>query len=529
MALELEQAIGQKLLLSFEGKGSPQKEFLARLRRQQVGGVTLFRSLNVENPAQVRALTGALQQAAAEAGQARLLVAADQEGGQLMAVGEGTTPFPGGMALGATRSADLAYKVGYAIGRELAAMGINVNYAPVCDVNVNPYSAVVGTRAFGEEPQLVAELSAAMATGIQAAGVAATAKHFPGHGDTTSDSHFGMPVLQHDEARLHRVELPPFAAAVQAGVRLVMTAHIALPALHEGVNVPATLSAPVLRGILREELGFEGVIVSDAMDMRAIRQGAGLVEDAVRAVEAGVDLLLLNHPPAEQERVYTGLVEAVQRGDLSGQEVLASAERVLRVKRWLDEQTQPELNVVGCNEHQALAGEVATEALTLVRDEAGMLPLRLDSQARIAAILPQPQDLTPADTSSYVKPALASALRKYHAHVDEIILPLDPGDEDVASVRQRSEEYDLIVVGTINATAYGGQAALVNTLLQSGVPTLAVAMRLPYDLRAYPTAPTYICTYSVLPSALQALASALWGEVPFRGRLPVTIPEGPWI
>jgi len=186
----VEQAIGQKLMLSFAGI-EPSAEILAALKRQHVGGVALFRALNVENPAQVRTLTAALQQAAAETGQPPLLVAADQEGGQLMALGNGPTPFPGNLALGATGSEDLAQRVGTAIGRELAAMGINVNFAPVCDVIINPQNPVVGTRSFGEDPRLVARLSAAKIRGIQAAGVAATAKHFPGHGDTTLDSHDG--------------------------------------------------------------------------------------------------------------------------------------------------------------------------------------------------------------------------------------------------------------------------------------------------------------------------------------------------
>jgi beta-N-acetylhexosaminidase len=526
MPLTLEQAIGQKLLLSFDGTALS-AEMLETLRQQPVGGITLFRHRNVRSPEQVRALTAALQRAAAETGQPPLLVAADQEGGQLMALGDGPTPFPGNLALGATGSEGLARRVGAAIGRELAAMGINVNFAPVCDVNVNPQNPVVGTRSFGEDPAQVARLSAAKIAGMQAAGVAATAKHFPGHGDTTFDSHDGAPVLAHDAARLRRIELPPFIAAIRAGVRLIMTAHIALPALDDGRNLPATLSPKILRGLLRAELGFEGVIVSDAMDMRAIEQGPGLVVDAIAALTAGVDLLTLNHTAAEQRAVHAGLLQAARRALLSPEALLASAQRVLTLKGWLARHAQPSLDVVGCAEHRALALEVASRAVTLVRDTPGWLPLRLDPEARVAALVPRPADLTPADTSSYITPALARALRKYHPSVHEFVIPLNPSEAEVAALREQMGDYALVVVGTIHATAHPGQAALVNALLAGNVRTVAVALRMPYDLLAYPAAPAYVCTYSIQPPAIEALAQALFGRIPFAGRLPVSIPEKP--
>jgi beta-N-acetylhexosaminidase len=523
MSLSLEQAIGQKLMLSFVGHELP-REFLATLHRQHVGGVTLFRHHNVANPPQVRALTAALQRAAQEAGQPPLLIAADQEGGQLMAIGNGTTPFPGNMALGAARSDELARRGGYAIGRELAAMGLNVNYAPVCDVNNNPQNPVVGTRSFGEDPAWVARLSAAMVEGLQSAGVAAAAKHFPGHGDTAADSHHRVPVLLHDEARLRSVELPPFAAAVKAGARLVMTAHVALPALEGGVDLPATLSPTILRGLLRNGLGFDGLIITDALDMRAIQQGPGLAIDAIAAVAAGVDLLVLSAEADLPQSLHAALLQAAQRLLLSTDELMASAERILSLKRWASAQAQPSLDVVGCAEHRALALEVAARAVTLVRDTAGQLPLRLPEEARVAAVIPQPADLTPADTSSYVTPSLAHALRRYHSRVDEFVTPLNPADSDVAALREQLGRYQLVIIGTINAAAHPGQAALVAGLIAGGIPTVAVALRLPYDLAAYPSAPTYLCTYSILESSMDALARALWGEMPIRGRLPASIP-----
>ena len=522
MSLTIEQALGQKLMLSFDGE-TPSPDILAALERQHVGGVTIFRHRNVANPVQVRQLTATLQQAAAAAGQPPLVIAADQEGGTLLALA-GTTLFPGNLALGAAGSAELARRAGHAIGRELAAMGINVDYAPVCDVAQNASNPVVGTRSFGADPAGVAELGAAMVQGLQSAGVAATPKHFPGHGDTSHDSHYGTPVLAYNQESFEAVQLQPFRAAIHAGARLMMTAHVAVPALSGGLELPATLSPAIIGGLLRRKLGFEGVVITDAMNMVAMRQGAGLPIDAIAAAAAGVDLLLLQNDSRETEAVYAGLVQAAQRALLDPAVQFASAGRVLALKHWLSEQAQPELDVVNCPAHQALAREVAAQALTLVRDYAHQLPLRLPEQARIAAIVPRPADLTPADTSSYIRPALAAALRRYHVSVDEFLVPLDPDDDEVSAVAAQMGDYDLVIVGTINATVYGGQAALVNTLLAWGRPVIAAALRMPGDLAAYPGAPTYLCTYSILEPALEALAAALFGQAACPGHLPIAIP-----
>jgi beta-N-acetylhexosaminidase len=521
-SLSIEQAAGQKLLLSFPGF-EPSPEILAALESHPVAGVTLYRSLNIQDPAQVRALAGALQRAAAQAGQPLLLIAADQEGGQLQAVGEGATAFPGNMALGAAGSEELARRAGQAAGRELAAMGINVNYAPVCDVLVNPRNTMMGTRAFGEDPALVSRLGAALVEGLQSAGVAATAKHFPGYGDTAIDGHYATPVLLHDEARLRRVELPPFSAAIQAGVKLVMTAHVALPALNAGLDMPATLSPAVLRGLLRQELGFQGVIASDALDMQAIRQGPALLIDALAAAAAGLDLLLFGPQTVERELLFDGLVQAARRGLLDPEDVRASAGRVLALKSWLAGREQPPLEVVGCAEHQALALEIARRSVTLVRDAAGLLPLRLSPGERLLAVLPQPADLTPAETSSYLAPSLAQYLRRFHPETDEIILPTDPAAADIAGLLERARGYARVVACTFEASAHPGQVALAHALLEQGPPTIIAALRMPFDLQRFPEAPTTLCTYSVQPPALQALAEALCGQIATQGRLPVTI------
>ena len=514
--------VGQKLMWSFKGH-TPPPDFLAALAAGQVSGLTLFRSLNLDRPTQILELTSELQRAARDANLPRLLIGVDQEGGTLMAV-PGTTRFPGNLALGAARSVELAHRAGFALGRELAALGINLDYAPVCDVINNAQNPVVGPRSFGADPTWVAQLSAALIQGLQAAGVAATAKHFPGHGDSTTDSHHGLDVLPHDEARLRAVELVPFQAAIQAGVKLIMTAHIALPNFDDGYQRPATLSPRILKQLLRDDMKFGGVVISDAMDMRAIQQGPLHVVEMVAGAQAGLDLLLLTSF-VDQPAIYDALQLAARHGLLNGADLRASGERIAALKRWVAQQTPPDPNVIGCADHAALAREIAERSITLVRDERQQLPLHPAAHEQLAVIVPQPADLTPADTSSHDRPALAEALRAYHDRVEEIVMPIEPSGADIAAIAERVAGADRVIIGTINAYQHRGQAELANQLIDRGKSVIAVALRMPYDVSAYPRVPTCLCTYSLQPASLQAAAKALWGQLSCTGQLPVEVPE----
>lgn len=521
MSLSLEAAVGQKLMLSFVGT-MPSADLLATLDKQHIAGVTLYRSLNVESPAQVRDLSERLQHASRAAEQPPLLIAADQEGGTLFAI-PGTTPFPGNLALGATRSPELTRRVGYAVGRELSAMGVNVNYAPVCDVNLKADNVGVDARSFGQDPQQVAPLCAALVTGLQAAGVAATAKHFPGLGDTATDSHYALPMMEHDAARLWQVELPPFVAAVNAGTKLVLTAHIALPRFNNGTDLPATLSPKILQNLLRGDMRFDGVIISDAMDMHAIDQGNGLIIDSIAALGAGLDILLYGPAQVERPDIYAAILHATRRGLLSRADMMTSAERVLSLKAWCAQATMPDLDVVNCAEHNALAEEVAARSVTLVRDNARSLPLRLSPEQSIAIVVPKPQDLTPADTSSFQAVELARQLREFHPCVDEFTIPLNPSATDIAALRDQLSNYALVVVGTLNARQHPGQVALVEQLLASETRLVVVALRIPYDFGCFPHVPTFLAAYSIQPPSLRACARVLFGKAEPSGVLPVSI------
>jgi len=515
--------VGQKLLLAFHGFEQLSPEIVESIEKYKPGGFTLFRSLNIDSLRQVRQLTGLLQAVARDHGLPPFLICADQEGGQLMAVGE-CTPLPGNMALGAAGSVELARQAGVVLGSELAALGINVNYAPCADVNINPKNPVIGTRSFSDNPVLVGELAAAVIDGIQSQGVAATAKHFPGHGDTQTDSHLSLPVLTHDMGRLKAVELPPFTAAIEAGVKMVMTAHVGLQAVDGSPPPPATLSPHVISRLLRQEMGFTGVVVSDAMDMHAIRQGDALRGDVLRAAQAGIDLLLITSDSKDHERAYDSLIHAVQNGQLKKVHLDESVARILDLKNWIASHTDmPELSVIRCPEHLRVADEIAERSITLVRDRANLIPIQLAPEKRIAVVIPEPQDLTPADTSSYIKPALVEAIKPFHAQVDGFSISFAPDDGERAAILDSLKSYDLIIAGTINACASPNQAAFVQQLLNTGIPVIVIAMRLPYDLEVFPQADTYLCTYSILEPAMRAAAKALFGQIQATGKLPVSV------
>ena len=508
-----------RLMIAFAGSELPRSA--ARLITERgVAGVTLFRLHNVVDPPQIRRLTAAIQ-AARPAGAPPLLVAADQEGGQLVGMGDGTTPFAGAMALGAAGDTALAERVAAAMARELRALGVNVNYAPACDLASNPANPALGIRSFGDDPEAVGRLAAATVRGLQGEGVAATAKHFPGAGDTASDPHHELPLVQRTNTELADRELIPFRAALDAGVRMVMTGHFALPGMDH--DLPTSLSAAVLRDLLRGQLGFDGVTVTDALDMHALAQGSAQIVDAIAALRAGEDVLLGTVDDAALERLVEGLAQAQRRGLIDADDDAAASRRLGELRRWLGEYEQPPIDVIGCDDHQALAAELAQRSITLVRDDDRLLPLRPAADTRIAVVQSKPADLTPADTSATVRPTLASALRRRHAGVEEILLPATPGEADVAGLGERLASFDLVVLGTFSAHLQPAQAALAAAVLARGTPAVTVALRTPWDLLAYPSARAHVCSYGILPPSMEALAAALLGESPFVGRLPVAI------
>jgi beta-N-acetylhexosaminidase len=540
-----------RVMLAFEGEVLPAR-IAERLGAAPAAGMTLFRSLNVRSPGQVLELTSAFQRAgaasphaapahhasggggaaaAAAAGSSPMLVAADQEGGQFLALGDGSTAFAGNMALGAVDDPGLTERVGFAIGTEARAMGVNVVYAPVLDLATNPDNPALGIRSFGDSPAAVGRHGAAMVRGLQAAGVAATVKHAPGMGHISTDTHHGLAVVEAPRDVLDAREFVPFRAAFAAGARLAMSGHAAVPAVTGRDDLPGTLSRAVMTDLLRRDLGFEGVTISDALDMRALAQGPAQVLDVLAAIRAGVDLLLASADPDALTRIEETLVRAVARELLDPAEVAATERRVAALRAWLGSAgPAPDLSVVGSAAHHELAAELAARSITLARDPGALLPLLPGSgdggrdSGPILAVMPRPADLTPADTSSTVAPGLAAALRRRYPAVDEIVVEQAPDPGSIAAVRDRAAAARAVVIGTIDGHRQRPQIELVEALAATGTPVVAVALRGPWDIAAYPPAVTALATYSILPASLNALAAVLAGEVQARGCLPVQIP-----
>ena len=499
-------------MLAFEGTDAT-PQLIADLASGDVPGLTLFRH-NVATASQVAELTERLQ--AASGTDLPLLIAADQETGQLVGLGEDTTPFPGSMALGATGDPGLAEKVAVVVGTEMTALGVNMNYAPVCDAATNPTNPSLGIRAFSDDPTAVAELASATVRGLASVGVIAVAKHFPGKGEAVVDPHHELPLLDLDRKRLDEVELAPFRAVVGAGVPVVMAGHYAVPAVTGRTDLPTSVSADMIDGVLRTELGFDGVVITDALDMGALPQGVGQIVDVIAAIRAGVDLLLCTADRETQLRLRSGLDLASSRGLIDSS---SSLRRVTALRRRIPTR-RSDISVVGSRAHRQLAAEVARRSITLVRNNAGALPL--STSGELLVVMPQPSDLTPADTSSRIAPGLAEALRRYHPNVHGIVTSPLPRPDEIAAVVERARHSEMVVIGTMWAGPE--QAALVDAVLASGTPTVTVALRTPFDLAAYPHAETHLCTYSIQPPSTRALADVLFGVEPARGRLPAAIP-----
>jgi beta-N-acetylhexosaminidase len=506
------------LMLAFEGTDVP-PWLSQRLAESPPAGVTLFREWNMDSPGQAAELTARLQEE--NSGELPLLIAADQEGGQLLGI-TGSTPFAGNMALGATGDHDLVFRVTQAMGREMRAVGVNVNYAPCADVASQAGNPSLGIRSFGDDPTTVATMTAASVEGFISAGVLPTVKHFPGKGEAMVDPHYHLPLLDLDRERLDAVELAPFKAAFQAGARLVMIGHYVVPAITGSREIPIGATEKGMDGFLRAEMGYEGVIITDALDMGALDQGPSQVVEIIAMMRAGVDLLLCMPDPDLQERVRVALDKGFSRGLIPESTLAASRSRIEQLRSSLNvASSDPEL--VGSAEHQHLASELALRSMTLVRDEAGLIPLQLSSDARVLSLEPQPSNVTPADTTALYKGALATALRAQHPLVSEIVYPHSPEQNDISAAVDAANAHDMVVVGTVTATP--GQAALVQALLATGKPVVTIALRTPFDLGFYPDAPTHICTYSSHQPSMDAVASALFGKSGFTGRLPAAIPD----
>jgi len=528
--LTLDEQIGQVLAVGFPGSILSQ-EVIDLVQNNHVGNIILF-SRNIHDARQTLALTRSLQMLAQKSGQRfPLLIMADQENGIVHRLGPDATTYPGNMALGATYSEDITRGVARATGEELHALGINVNLAPVADVNNNPANPVIGVRSFGEDPMQVARFVDAAVRGSHDAGIICTLKHFPGHGDTAIDSHLALPTIPYDMQRLETLELVPFRSGIAAGADCVVTAHIAFPAITGQDALPATISPAIVRELLRRQIGFDGVIISDCLEMDAVAETIGIERAAVMALQAGIDLVLVSHRADRQRAAFAAIRAAAQSGELARETITAAAERVMQLKvRYLSWETIPSPITrempfqISSESHQRLSEEAYALSTTLIRNEDALLPLRLKPTERLVVISARRSTMTKVEDNFYSDELLAAILRQYWPRVDLVPVSDLAVDDGSAEISQAASDADVIVMATVNAHLDRQQARLMRALVQTGKRVIGIAVRNPYDLLAFPQLHTYVATYEYTRPALVAAARVIFGGQEATGRLSVSIP-----
>ncbi|MBO3732928.1 glycoside hydrolase family 3 protein [Glycomyces niveus] len=484
----------------------------------KVGGIIYFTwSNNVANPAQITGLSNGLQAASTADGGEPLLIATDQEHGLVVRITAPATQLPGAMALGATHDNAAAYDAAVISGTELRAMGLNLNFAPDADVNVNPANPVIGVRSFGSDAEHVAGFAAAQVEGYQARGdLAATVKHFPGHGDTEDDSHTDLPRIDHTYEEWQAIDAPPFRAAVESGVGAIMSAHIQFPALDPTLT-PATLSKPILTGLLREELGYEGVIVTDSLAMEGVREGYGDDRIPVLALLAGIDMLLM---PVDLDLAYNAVLAAVASGELTEARIDESVTRILGLKYRLGLYDDPYADpgevasIVGVPAHLEAAQALSDRTTTLVTND-GTLPIPTDGGALL--VTGWGETTTNVLTAEFAERGFSPT---------RVVTGIAPTQAQIDTAVAAADGKAFIVVSTNGVGDNPGQVALVKALAATGVPVVALGVRNPYDI-AHLTEDVnaYLATYSYSADGLESAVAAVLGHLDPQGRLPVDIPR----
>ena len=535
--LTLEEKVGQLLMPWVIGDFAPEgtashERVRTYLEDLHVGGLIM----SVGSPTEVAAKVNDFQRHAKHP----LLIAADLETGAGFRLWGavympgpielgGATNFPSLMAVGATGDAGWAYEMGRVTAVEALAVGIHVPFAPVLDVNNNPDNPIINVRSFGEDPAQVSALGAAFVRGIQDQGAIATGKHFPGHGDTGTDSHLELPTIRVSRERMDSLELRPFREAIAAGMGGIMTAHITVPSINGGTGDAATLSSRVLTGLLREEMGFRGLVFTDAMDMQAISGRLGSAEAAVRAVLAGADVILM---PASVERAAKGIADAVRSGRLPEERLDASVLRLLRAKESLGLHREREVRLedipfrVGIPAHKSIADSIARRSITVVRNGRDLLPLRGTRSAQVLSVGYR------RSTDVHAGRAFNRRLRSTYPRLTTADLDRDSGAGIYDGLLRQARNSALVVVSTyVTAVSYAGTVALpaevsefIRRLGERRIPHVVVSFGNPYLISDFPDVQAYVLAWSGSMASQEAAAGALLGDFEVSGHTPARIP-----
>jgi len=507
--MSLEQRVGQMFMVNLFGE-SLTYAGQEILETWQPGAVVLFGS-NITTPSRIASLTNSYQQTIVDAGGIPLFIAVDQEGGIISRLQDGFTTFPVPMLLTATADGELARQVGTAMANELRAVGVNMNLAPVADLNTNINNPIIGRRSLGTNPALVSIALRGVIEGMQSIDVMTAVKHFPGHGDTSEDSHTSLPVLDLDRARLARVELPPFIASIEAQTGAIMVSHIYYTQLEPEPNTPASLSSAIVTGLLRDELSYEGIIMTDALDMDAIDTVLSPENASIRAIQAGNDLIAIgaNVGEASQARAMQAVVDAIRAGDIPEAQINASVHRILSAKfrfgvmDWsplaVDEVIPDAVDIA------PLIRQLFEAGITVVDESGTMVPVPEDNDVLV---------IYPANV-----PAVREVCGDLREDVRWLAVSNTPTATEIDNARISAVQATQIIVFTRDAYYSNAQQALVNSLPQQN--TVLVALQSVYDPLRFPDIGAYMLTYSPLSPSAEVACRILFGELPAIGHLAV--------
>lgn len=518
--MTLKEKIGQLLIIGFPGE--EYSESLDELIEEySIGNIILF-TRNIKNINQLHKLNETFHQKISEKTGIMPFISIDQEGGMVTRIMDEVTFFPGAMTIGATNTNN-AYKSGKLMGEELATLGINFNLAPSLDVNNNPYNPVIGVRSFSDNADKVARFGIEYIKGLQEEGIIATAKHFPGHGDTDLDSHKSLPTINHDKIRLEEVELYPFKKAINAGVDAIMSAHVFFPS-YEQNQLPATLSHNVLTKLLKDEMGFKGLVVSDCMEMKAIDDNFTTPIGSLKGLLAGLDMVLVSHTKEKQIETFNLIYKAVKSGEFPMELLNEKIEKILRYKEksykvlkkaFFDKDYDEKYNLLINKNSKEFAYKVVANSFTLVKGKK-YLPYK-----KTLVIATEPFATTTAEDELSSR-SIVDSIKENKLPVETKKIKVNISDDEISDLIKQARFYEQVVVFTYNAVIYNNQAKLVKRLNSLQNDLFVISTRNPFDIIKFDNIENYLCFYEYTTNSVKAIIKFLQGDLQPLGKLPVS-------
>lgn len=518
--MTIEEKIGQLLWIGFQGY-----EFNDNLKylidKYKVGNIILF-TRNIKDIKQLYNLNKEIHEYIYEKTNIMPFISIDQEGGMVTRIMDGATFCPGNMTL-ATSPVEKAYEIGKIMGVELRSLGINMNLAPSLDVNNNPLNPVIGVRSYSDDPKIVSEYGKNYIRGLQEQGLIATSKHFPGHGDTDSDSHKSLPTVAHDKDRLDKVELYPFKANINE-TKAIMSAHVFFPAYEQG-NLPATLSYNVITNLLKKELGYKGLVISDCMEMKAIDDNYTTPKGCLMGLKAGLDQVMVSATFEKQIASLETIHEAFKNGELTEEEINEKVEKILKLKeeslpymqKYFYEKSFAEVYPTIDNQaHKEIAQKIVDDSLTLVKGK------NISLYKKTLVICAEPFATTIAEDELNVR-SIASVIKEQKIGVDVEKIEVNLSEEEIERLYNEAKKYEQVLVCTYNANLFTKQADLVNKLDLLDNELFVLSTRSPYDLYKFNQISNYLCLYEYTPNSVRTIAKYLKGELEPKGKLPVDL------